>query len=118
MGIDEALWKLERLQVCELVAKGSEVGIVRKLTRPDGTVAHLVHVFSLAEKGQFSGVEGGIWTTKLTPRIRVVYVPQNVLFVGQREASSSSNKSTTRVRREGSQNFFRVRATISIRHFS
>ena len=60
MGIDEALWELEQLQVGELVAKGSEVGIVRKLTRTDGTVAHLVQVFSLAEKGQFPGVDGGI----------------------------------------------------------
>ena len=60
MSIDEALWELEQLQVGELVAKGSEVGIVRKLTRADGTVAHLVQVFSLAEKGQFPGVDGGI----------------------------------------------------------
>ena len=60
MSIDEALWELEQLQVGELVAKGSEVGIVRKLTRTDGTVAHLVQVFSLAEKGQFPGVDGGI----------------------------------------------------------
>jgi hypothetical protein len=35
------------------------VGLVRKLTRTDGTVAHLVQVFSLSEKGQFPGVEGG-----------------------------------------------------------
>ena len=60
MSIDEALWELEQLQVGELVAKGSEVGIVRKLTRTDGTVAHLVQVFSLTEKGQFPGVDGGI----------------------------------------------------------
>ena len=60
MSIDEALWELERLQVGELVAKGSEVGAVRKLTRADGTLAHLVQVFSLAEKGQFPGVEGGL----------------------------------------------------------
>ena len=60
MSIDEALWELEQLQVGELVAKGSEVGIVRKLTRTDGTVEHLVQVFSLAEKGQFRGVEGGL----------------------------------------------------------
>jgi transposase len=60
MSIDEALWELEQLRVGELVAKGSEVGIVRKLTRTDGTVAHLVQVFSLAEKGQFPGVDGGI----------------------------------------------------------
>ena len=60
MSIDEALWELERLQVGELVAKGSEVGVVRKLTRADGTLAHLVQVFSLAEKGQFPGVEGGL----------------------------------------------------------
>jgi transposase len=59
MSIDEALWELEQLQVGELVAKGSEVGLVRKLTRTDGTVAHLVQVFSLSEKGQFPGVEGG-----------------------------------------------------------
>jgi transposase len=60
MSIDEALWELEQLQVGELVAKGSEVGVVRKLTRTDGTVAHLVQVFSLAEKGQFPGVESGL----------------------------------------------------------
>jgi transposase len=60
MSIDEALWELEQLQVGELVAKGSEVGIVRKLTRTDGTLAHLVQVFSLGEKGQFPGVDGGI----------------------------------------------------------
>jgi len=60
MSIDEALWELEQLQVGELVAKGSEVGLVRKLTRTDGTVAHLVQVFSLSEKGQFPGVEGSI----------------------------------------------------------
>ncbi|MGI0055277.1 MAG: IS1634 family transposase [Thermoplasmata archaeon] len=60
MSIDEALWELEQLQVGELVTKGSEVGIVRKLTRADGTVAHLVQVFSLSERGQFPGVEGGI----------------------------------------------------------
>ncbi|MGI0129133.1 MAG: IS1634 family transposase, partial [Thermoplasmata archaeon] len=60
MSIDEALWELEQLQVGELVAKGSEVGIVRKLTRTDGTLAHLVQVFSLSEKGQFPGVEGSI----------------------------------------------------------
>jgi transposase len=58
MSIDEALWELEQLQVGELVAKGSEVGVVRKLTRTDGTVAHLVQVFSLSERGQFPGVEG------------------------------------------------------------
>ena len=58
MSIDEALWELEQLQVGELVAKGSEVGVVRKLTRMDGTVAHLVQVFSLAEAGGFRGVEG------------------------------------------------------------
>ncbi|MGB7123608.1 MAG: IS1634 family transposase [Thermoplasmata archaeon] len=60
MSIDEALWELEQLQVGELVAKGSEVGVVRKLTRADGTLAHLVQVFSLAEKGQFPGVETGL----------------------------------------------------------
>ena len=60
MSIDDALWELEQLQVGELVAKGSEVGLVRKLTRTDGTVAHLVQVFSLSEKGQFPGIEGGI----------------------------------------------------------
>ena len=60
MSIDEALWELEQLQVGELVAKGSEVGVVRKLTRADGTLAHLVQVFSLSEKGQFPGVEPGI----------------------------------------------------------
>jgi transposase len=58
MSIDEALWELEQLQVGELVAKGSEVGVVRKLTRTDGRVAHLVQVFSLSERGQFPGVEG------------------------------------------------------------
>ena len=60
MSIDEALWELEHLHVGELVARGPEVGIVRKLTRTDGTLAHLVQVFSLAEKGRFPGVEGGI----------------------------------------------------------
>jgi transposase len=60
MSIDEALWELEQLQVGELVAKGSEVGLVRKLTRTDGTVAHLVQVFSLSERGRFPGVEGTI----------------------------------------------------------
>ena len=60
MSMDEALWELEQLQVGELVVKGSEVGITRKLTRMDGTVAHLAQVFSLSEKGQFPGVEGGI----------------------------------------------------------
>ena len=55
-----AIWELERLQVGELVSKGSEVGIVRKLTRADGTLAHLVQIFSLAENGQFPGVEGGL----------------------------------------------------------
>ena len=56
MSIDEALWELEQLQVGELVVKGSEVGMVRKLTRADGTVAHLVQVFSLEEGGRFPGV--------------------------------------------------------------
>jgi transposase len=60
MSIDEALWELEQLQVGELVAKGSEVGLVRKLTRTDGTVAHLVQVFSLSERGRFPGVDGTI----------------------------------------------------------
>jgi transposase len=60
MSIDEALWELEQLQVGELVAKGSEVGIVRKLTRANGTVAHLVQVFSLSERGHFPGVGGSI----------------------------------------------------------
>ena len=60
MSIDEALWELEQLQIGELVTKGSEVGLVRKLTRADGTVAHLVQVFSLSEKGRFPGVEAAI----------------------------------------------------------
>ena len=60
MSIDEALWELERLQVGELVAKGSEVGVVRKLTRADGSLAHLVQIFSLAETGQFPGVSAPI----------------------------------------------------------
>ena len=60
MSIDEALWELEQLQVGELVSKGSEVGLVRKLTRPDGTVAHLMQVFSLAEGGRFPGVSSPI----------------------------------------------------------
>jgi hypothetical protein len=60
MSIDKALWELQRLQVGEPVAKGSEVGIVRKLTRTDGTVAHLVQVFSLGEKRQLPWVEGGM----------------------------------------------------------
>ncbi|EQD56148.1 transposase, IS4 family protein [mine drainage metagenome] len=60
MSIDEALWELEQLQVAELTVKGSEVGIHRKLTRMDGTVARLVQVFSLEEKGQLPGLEGGI----------------------------------------------------------
>ncbi len=60
MSIDEALWELEQLQIGELVAKGSDVGVVRKLTRTDGTLAHLVQVFSLSEDGQFPGLEGGI----------------------------------------------------------
>ena len=60
MSIEEALWELEKLQVGELVVKGSEVGITRKLTRMDGTVVRLAQVFSLSEKGQFPGVEGGI----------------------------------------------------------
>ncbi len=59
MSMDEALWELEQLQVGELVVKGSEVGITRKLTKMDGTVARLAQVFSLSEKGQFPGVEGG-----------------------------------------------------------
>ena len=60
MSMEEALWELEQLQVGELVVKGSEVGITRKLTRADGTVARLAQVFSLAEGGRFPGVEGGI----------------------------------------------------------
>lgn len=60
MSIDEALWELEKLQAGELVAKGSEVGVPRQLTRTDGTVAHLVQVFSLSEKGQFPGIETGL----------------------------------------------------------
>ena len=59
--IDEALWALEQLQVGELVAKGSEVGVVRKLTRTDGTLAHLVRVFSLGEGDRFPGVSAPIW---------------------------------------------------------
>ena len=51
---------LEQLQIGELVVKGSDVGVVRKLTRTDGTLAHLVQVFSLSENGQFPGLEGGI----------------------------------------------------------
>jgi transposase len=57
MSIDEALWELEQLQVGELVVKGSEIGVVRKLTRTDGTVAHLVQVFALEEQGRFPGLE-------------------------------------------------------------
>lgn len=60
MSIDEALWELEQLQVGELVAKGSEVGLVRKLTRTDRTWAHLMQVFLLSENGRFPGIEGGI----------------------------------------------------------
>ena len=60
MSVDEALWELEQLQVGELVVKGGEVAITRKLTRMDGTVARLAQVFSLSESGQFPGVEGGI----------------------------------------------------------
>ena len=60
MSIDEALWELEQLHVVELTVKGSEVGIHRKLTTMDGTVTGLVQVFSLTERGQFPGVEGGI----------------------------------------------------------
>jgi transposase len=60
MSMDEALWELEQLQVGELVVKGGEIGIHRKLTRMDGTVVHLVQVFSLSEGGQFPGIEGGI----------------------------------------------------------
>ncbi len=60
MSIDEALWELEQLQVGELVAKGSEVGLVRKLTRMDGTVVRLVQVFSLSEGGRLPGVEASI----------------------------------------------------------
>ena len=59
MCIDVALWELEQLQVAELLVKGNEVGIHRKLTRMDGTVTRLAQVFSLSEKGQFPGVEGG-----------------------------------------------------------
>ena len=58
MNIDEALWELEQLQVGELVSKGSKVGIVRKLTRADGTVAHLVQVFSLGETASSPGSTG------------------------------------------------------------
>ena len=60
MSIDDALWELEQLQVVELVVKGNLVGIHRKLTRMDGTVARLAPVFSLSEKGQFPGIDGGI----------------------------------------------------------
>ena len=51
MSMDKVLWELEQLRLGELVVKDAEVGITRKRTREDGTVARLAQVFSLSEKG-------------------------------------------------------------------
>ena len=59
MSIEEALralWEMEKLQVGELVVKGSEVGITRKLTLSDGTQARLAQVYSLKEPERYPGV--------------------------------------------------------------
>lgn len=60
MTPEEALWELEKLQVAELVVKGDEIGVIRKLTRVDGVVKKLAHVFNLAGKDGLPGVERGL----------------------------------------------------------
>ncbi len=60
MSPEEALWELEKLQVAELVVKGDEIGVIRKLTRMDGDVKTLAHVFKLAGKDGLPGVERGL----------------------------------------------------------
>lgn len=60
MTPEEALWELEKLQVAELVVKGNEIGVIRKLTRMDGVVKKLAHVFKLAGDDGLPGVEGGL----------------------------------------------------------
>jgi transposase len=60
MTPEEALWEMERLQVAELVVKGEEIAVIRKITRMDGTLESLAHVFRLAGKDGLPGVDGGI----------------------------------------------------------
>ena len=60
MTPDEALWELEKLQVAELVVKGNEIGVIRKITRMDGHVKTLAHVFQLTGKNGFPGMEAGL----------------------------------------------------------
>lgn len=57
---EEALWELEQLQVAELVVKGKEVAVVRKLTRVDGRAMELAQVFSLVDGEESAGSAGGI----------------------------------------------------------
>ncbi len=59
MTPEEALWELEKLHVAELVVKGDEIGVIRKLTRMDGDVKTLAHVFRLAGTAGLPGVEEG-----------------------------------------------------------
>jgi len=57
MTPEEALWELEKLQVAELVVKGEEIGVIRKLTRMDGVVKKLAHVFMFTKDDRLPGVE-------------------------------------------------------------
>ncbi len=57
--LTEAQLKAVEVKLAYLIVEDG-VGVVRKLTRTDGTVVHLAQVFSLAEKGQFPGVDASI----------------------------------------------------------
>ncbi len=60
LSAEQALWELEKLQVAELVVKGTEVAAVRKLTLIDGTAKELVEVFSLVAEADSGATEAGI----------------------------------------------------------
>jgi len=60
MSPEEAIWELERLQVAELIVRGNEIEVLRKLTKADGTVQTLIQAFSLSGEDGFPGLEEGI----------------------------------------------------------
>jgi transposase len=53
---EEALWELEKLQVAELIVKGDELTVHRKMTEMDGVVTELSHVLSLLPENEKDGV--------------------------------------------------------------
>ena len=60
MSVEEALWELERLEVAELVVKGKEVEVNRKIVEMDATINTIIHIFSLDENGKLPGIDLGI----------------------------------------------------------